>query len=153
MPFGKLQEGCHVPFTEEWLPSGHSSIKAWLVDWCYKDGCPSGTFSHLHRGTLEDFQSDHRVLGHIPDQGSSTPIAQSGQTASSKKSLGGSKLHPFKNDGGHCVTEYFQNALYDKQEWQYSSLPSSVAFHLSCQYQVVSHYWWTTIHFHTNLTE
>ena len=28
VPFGKLQAGCHVPFTEEWLPSGHSTIKA-----------------------------------------------------------------------------------------------------------------------------
>ena len=25
--FGKLQAGCHVPFTEEGLPSGHSTIK------------------------------------------------------------------------------------------------------------------------------
>uniref|UniRef100_A0A674A5X3 Transcription factor BTF3 n=1 Tax=Salmo trutta TaxID=8032 RepID=A0A674A5X3_SALTR len=25
---GKLQAGCHVHFTEEWLPSGHSTIKA-----------------------------------------------------------------------------------------------------------------------------
>ena len=24
----ELQAGCHVPFTEEWLPSGHSTIKA-----------------------------------------------------------------------------------------------------------------------------
>jgi hypothetical protein len=23
VPFGKLQVGCHVPFTEEWLPFGH----------------------------------------------------------------------------------------------------------------------------------
>ena len=29
MPFGKLQAGCHVSFTEEWLPSGHSTIKAY----------------------------------------------------------------------------------------------------------------------------
>ena len=28
VPFGKLQAGCHVPFTEEWLPPGHSTIKA-----------------------------------------------------------------------------------------------------------------------------
>ena len=28
VPFGKLQAGCHVPFTEEWLLSGHSTIKA-----------------------------------------------------------------------------------------------------------------------------
>ena len=27
-PFGKLQVGLHVPFTEECLPSGHSAIKA-----------------------------------------------------------------------------------------------------------------------------
>jgi hypothetical protein len=26
--FGKLQVGCYVPFTDEWLPSGHSTIKA-----------------------------------------------------------------------------------------------------------------------------
>ena len=34
VPFGKLQTGCHVPFTREWLPSGHSTIKAWLVECC-----------------------------------------------------------------------------------------------------------------------
>ena len=26
--FGKLQVGCHVPFTEEWLQTGHSTMKA-----------------------------------------------------------------------------------------------------------------------------
>jgi hypothetical protein len=26
VPFGKLQADCHVPFTEEWLPSAHSTI-------------------------------------------------------------------------------------------------------------------------------
>jgi hypothetical protein len=30
------------------------------------------------------------------------PIAQFGQADSSRKSLGGSKPLPFKNDGGHC---------------------------------------------------
>ena len=58
---------------------------------------------HLHRGTLELCQSDHRVLGHLPGQGPSPPIAQFGRVASSRKSLGGSKLLPFKNDGGRCV--------------------------------------------------
>jgi hypothetical protein len=53
--------GFHVPFTEEWLSSGHSTIKAWLVE-CCRDGCPSGRFSNLHRGTLELCQSDHRFL-------------------------------------------------------------------------------------------
>jgi hypothetical protein len=41
---------------------------------CCRDGCPSGRFSHLHRGTLELCQSDHWVLGHLPDQGPSTRL-------------------------------------------------------------------------------
>jgi hypothetical protein len=89
--FGKLQAGS---FTEECLPSGHSTIKPWLVE-CCRDGCPSGSVFHLHRETLELCQ------------GLSPPIAQLGWTASSKKSLGGSKLLPFKNDG-HCVLEDLQ---------------------------------------------
>ena len=32
--FGKLQAACRVPFTEECLPSGHSTIKARLVECC-----------------------------------------------------------------------------------------------------------------------
>ena len=55
---------------------------------CWRDGGPYGRFYCLHRGTLELCQSDHRVLGHLPDQGPSPPIAQS---------LGGSKLLPFKS--------------------------------------------------------
>ena len=74
--------------------------KAWLVE-CCRNGCPSGSFSHLHRGTVELSQSDHRVLGHLLDQGPSSLIGQFGREVSS--SLGGSKLLPFKNDGGHCV--------------------------------------------------
>ena len=42
------------------------------------------------------------VLGHLIDQGFSHTIAQFGQAASCRKSLGGSKLLPF-NNGGHCV--------------------------------------------------
>ena len=34
-------------------------------------------------------------------------IAQFCLAASSKKSLGGSKLLPFKNDGGHCILGEF----------------------------------------------
>ena len=79
-----------------------TTIKAWLVE-CCRDGCPSGRFSHLHRGTLEFLHIDHRVLGHLPDQGPSPPIAQFGWVASSRNSLGSSKLLPFKNDGGHCL--------------------------------------------------
>ena len=47
-------------------------------------------------------QSEYWVLGHLPDQGS-PPIAQFGWAASSRKSLGGTKLLTFKNDGGHCA--------------------------------------------------
>ena len=67
MPFGKLQVGSHMPFTLEWLLTGHSTIKPLLLE-CCRDGCPSGRFSHLHRGTLELGQSDHQVFGHLPDQ-------------------------------------------------------------------------------------
>ena len=101
MPFGKIQGGCHVAFTEEWVLSGHCTIKSWLVE-CCRDGCPSGSFTHLHKGTLELYRSDHRVLGQLPDQVPSPLIAQFGLAASSRKSLGGSKLLPFKKDGGHC---------------------------------------------------
>jgi hypothetical protein len=73
-------------FTEKCLLFSHSTIKAWLMK-CCRDGCPSGRFYHLHRGTLEF----HRVLGHLPDQGPSPPIAQFGRTSSSRLSLSGSK--------------------------------------------------------------
>ena len=59
-----------------------------------RDAGLSRKFSHLHGGTLELCQSD---------QGPSPPIAQFGQAASSRKSLGVSKLFQFKNDGGLCV--------------------------------------------------
>ena len=95
-------EACQTPMGLSWLSSGHSTRKAWLVE-CCGDGCPSGRFSHLHSGTLTELQSDNRVLGHLPDQGPSPPIAQFGWAASSGKNVGGSKLILFKNDGGHCV--------------------------------------------------
>ena len=69
---------------------------------CCRDGSPSGRFSHLHRGTMELCLSDHQVLGYLPDQGRSSTTAQFGWAASSRRSLSGSKLLPFKNDGGHC---------------------------------------------------
>jgi hypothetical protein len=53
-------------------------------------------------------QSDHWVLGHLPDQGPSPLIAQFDQAATSGKSLGGSKGLTFKNDGNHCVLGDFQ---------------------------------------------
>ena len=50
-----------------------TTIKACLVE-CCRDGCPSGRFSHFHRGTLELCQSDHRFHGHLPYQGLSTRL-------------------------------------------------------------------------------
>ena len=47
--------------------------------------------------TEELCQSNHRVLCHLPDHGPSPRIAQLGRAASSRKSLSGSKLFPFKN--------------------------------------------------------
>jgi hypothetical protein len=41
-----------------------------------------------------------RLLGHLPDQGPSPLMSQFGRESSFLKSLGGSKLLPFKNDGG-----------------------------------------------------
>ena len=91
-----------MPFTEEWLPSGHSTVTAWLVE-CCRDTCPNRRCSHLHRGTLELCQRDHQVLGDLPDQCPSQRIAQFWRAVRSRKSLPGSKLLPFKNDGGQCV--------------------------------------------------
>ena len=56
-----------MSFTEECLLSGHSIINAWLME-CCRGCCPSGRFSHLHRGTLELCQSDHRARGQPPDK-------------------------------------------------------------------------------------
>ena len=72
--FCKLQACFHVSFTEERLLSGHSAIKPRSVE-CCSDGCPSGSFSHLHTGPVEPCQSDHQVLGHLSYQGPSPPIA------------------------------------------------------------------------------
>ena len=43
------------------------------------------------------------TIGHLPNQGPSPSIAQFGRGASTRKSLGGSELLSFKNDGSHCV--------------------------------------------------
>ena len=123
MLFCKLHADFHVSFTEERLPSGHSAIKPRSVE-CCSDGCPSGSFSHLHTGSLELSQSDHRVLGHLSYQGPCPlPIAQFGQAASSRKSPGCSKLLPFKNYGGHCALGNLQCSRI------FFSLPRSVPQH------------------------
>jgi hypothetical protein len=60
------------------------------------EGSPISTFMEL-------CQSDHWVIGHLHDQGPSPPIVQFGWATSSRKSVVGNKLVPFKNDEGHCV--------------------------------------------------
>ena len=87
----------------ERLSGLHGRVARWNGVECCRDVCPTWRFSHLHRGTLELYQSDQLVLGHVPDQGPSPLIAQFGQAASSRTSLGSSKLLPFKNDEYHCV--------------------------------------------------
>ena len=67
---------------------------------CCRDGCPSRRFSPLNGEALKLCQRKHQNRGHLSDQGTSARMLSS---ASSRKSLGGYKLLPFKNDGGHCV--------------------------------------------------
>ncbi len=100
--FIKLHAGFHVSCTEESLPSGHSAIKPRLVEGC-SDGLLSTTFSHLPNASLELRHSDLWVLLYLSHQGSSPPIAQFGQTASSRKGSGRPKRLPFKDYGGHCA--------------------------------------------------
>ncbi len=99
---GVLQVFFHVSCTEERLPSGHSAIKPRLVEGC-SDGWLSTTFSHLSNASLELSHSDLWVLLYLSHQGSSPPIAQFGQTASSRKGSGRPKRLPFKDYGGHCA--------------------------------------------------
>ena len=51
--------------------------------------------------------SDHRVLGHLPDQGPSPPIVSFGQVASSRKSLGGFTLRPLCSWGPSMRQTFF----------------------------------------------
>ena len=82
-------------FSEEWLPSDHSSIK---VVQCCTDGYPSERFPHLDKGTLNLIHSDQWVLGYLSGQGLSSPISQFGWRARSRKTVGGSKSLPFENE-------------------------------------------------------
>lgn len=78
--FEKLQQGCHVPFIEEWRLSSHSTIKAWMAD-CCRD--PSGWFSALRVTIRSLVTSLTKAL--LPQ---SHRISQS---TSSRKSSGGNK--------------------------------------------------------------
>ena len=71
------------PFSQEWLPCGHSPMKPRFVK-CCRDCCPSSRFSHLSEGTLWFCQRGHSVIGHLYDQGASCLVAHFGQMASSR---------------------------------------------------------------------
>ena len=76
------------------------------------EGSPISTEELWRSVRVTDSQKKVFVfLGHLPDQGPSPPIAQFDRAASSR-SLGGSKLHPFKNDGGHCVLGDLQCSIH-----------------------------------------
>ena len=92
--------GFHVSFSEERFSSGHSVIKPRSLE-CCSEGCP-GSFFHLHTGSLELSQSDHKVLGHLTYRGTSHPISLILWAASLRKSPGCSELLLVKNYGGHC---------------------------------------------------
>ena len=52
--------------------------------------------------------SDHRVIGHLPDQGHFPPVAQFGGADSSRKSIGGSKRwRPLCSWGPSMPQNYF----------------------------------------------
>lgn len=38
---------------------------------CCRDGCSSGKYSSPHKETLQHCESDHQILGHLSDKGSS----------------------------------------------------------------------------------
>lgn len=61
--FWQPQVDCYVPFTEQWLLSGHCTMVVL--------GRPSGRCSSVQRTMLELCQRDHQVLGHFPDEGPS----------------------------------------------------------------------------------
>ena len=88
-------------FTEEWLPSGHSTIRP---DWW-----SAAEMVVLLEGSpisKEELWSSVRVtIGFLVTYLTKTFLhsAQFGRAASSSKSLGGSKLLPIKNDGGLCI--------------------------------------------------
>ena len=70
---------------------------------CCIDGRTFQKDNHLHRGTLELCQVDHRVPGLLHAPGPSRPRAPCVRAASTRKSVGGSARQGVKNDGGPWV--------------------------------------------------
>ena len=89
--------------TEEKLPSlCHKAQISGVFQWWVS----FWKFPYPITGDLQLGQRDH-----LSYQGSSAPIAQFGQAASSRKSLGCYTFLPFKNNGGHCALGNIQCIL------------------------------------------
>ena len=72
------------------------------------------SFWKVHPSPQRHFAAVRVTIGFLVtsiDQGPSPPVAQFGQAASSRKSLGVSKLLLFKNDWCHCVLEDLQSCI------------------------------------------
>lgn len=110
-----LQERCYIRFSEDWLPTGHSTRKAWLVE-CVSCGWPSGWFSYLHKGFQELHLGDYWVtflpwlLVEWPDLGSVLVVL----------------LHP--NNGDHSAFQDHQCCRF------FVSFPTFVAWHRSLDF-------------------
>ena len=113
MPFGKLQVGCLL------LRSGFRlAILPNRPDW-WSAAEMVVLLEYSSVSTEELWSSVRMTIGFlVPSMTKALPhIAQFGQVASSRKSLGGSKLLQFKNDGGHCVL----GDLHDAKMFWYTS--------------------------------
>ena len=90
--------------------------------------------------TEELCQSDHGVLGHLPDQGPSfSLIVQFRRAASSRKDLGGSKLLPFKNGDLQCCRNVLVLFSVPRHNSVYGQFlrPHGLVFALTCTVN-----WW-----------
>ena len=102
---------CAFFFTEEWLPSGHFTYKGliggvlqrWLSFWKV---LPS---PQRNSGALSEWSSGSWSPSWLRPFSPNCSVWQG-----SRKSRGGYKLLPLKNDGGHCVLgdlQWFRNVL------------------------------------------
>ena len=90
----------------------------WESFWCLLVNSKRAVMCFLLR---RDF---HLLQSHLPNQGPSPSIAQFGWANSCRMSLGGYKLLPFKNDGGHWGPSMLQTF--------FGTLPQSCASTQSC---------------------
>jgi hypothetical protein len=110
VPFCKLQACCHVPFSQEWLLSGHSPIKPRFVR-CCRD-CSVSEFSSVYPISVKELCSCVRVvIGFLVTSLTKILLAQLlslvGRTA-----LASSIFFQFPNDGDHCALRKDQHSRH-----------------------------------------